>query len=186
MVITRVKVAGADVQCGLIVNRLEIEPVAPFVAGDDWLQNITMQFLNRTDKTIVCAQIRLEFPETGDGSRERPIKTESVDLGRIPAQSAYSSRTGKPFAQSGNRRFIAFAPGQVLTIRVGDYTEIGSDVKPLTKSTIRVTDIYFLDGMGWNLAGYYNPDPDHGKFKYMPRGYFPGNVQNNWPPPYRN
>jgi hypothetical protein len=180
-----VTVGNADVQCGLIVNRLEVEPVVPFEAGDDWLENITMHLLNRTNKTIVSAEIRLEFPETGDGSPEKPIQTDFVQLGRKPAQAAYG-RNGKPLSQRESSRFISFAPAKTLVIRVGDHTDVTPDLKPLRKCIIRVTRVYFLDGMGWDFAGYYDPDPEqHGKFTRMGKMYFPGEVQDNWPPPYR-
>ncbi len=67
VMITKVMLGNSEVKCGAPVGLREFQPVVPFEAGGDWLQNLTVELLNRTSKTIAWMDIVLEFPETGDG-----------------------------------------------------------------------------------------------------------------------
>lgn len=93
--ITKVTLGSAEVQCGLVLSPAEIQPVTPIQAGDDWLQNVTIYLLNRTNKTIVEGQIVLVFPETGDGSpgtRCGCTTSPSADCQRLPHTPAGPAR----------------------------------------------------------------------------------------------
>ena len=189
--ITKVTLGSAELQCGVVVSPREVQPVTPFQAGDDWIENLTLYLFNRTDKTITFANIRIGFPEIGDGSSQRPMRSDYITLGRIPPAVAFSASTGQPLRQSARRKAMTFPPGQLLLIDVGTYANSikGSvDSMPfasITKITIQVSSVYFDDGMKWN-GEYYAPDPEHpGKFTRLDGNYFPGDMRLNWPPGYR-
>ncbi|MGA2274993.1 MAG: hypothetical protein ABSH00_15665 [Bryobacteraceae bacterium] len=197
VMVTKVTFGNSEVQCGLIVSPTEVQPVTPIEAGDDWLQNLTIYLLNRTNKTIVFGQIALAFPETGDGSPQHPQAVYILTLGRLPESVAFSG-TGQPLRQDPGRQPIWFARGQTLRIRVGDYTEqirtyvdgVRASGTPsftaLTKCIIRRSSFVFDDGMRWD-GEYSLPDPEHrGKWKRIEGDYFPhdGDRYPPWPPNY--
>jgi hypothetical protein len=176
----------------LIVSPAEVQPVSPFQAGDDWLANTVVTLLNRTSKTVVAGQLILVFPETGDGSIQKPLRVYNISLGRLPASVAFSGSTGKPISQPPAAQPLSFAPGQTLAIHIGDsiagiVASVAHDMPfpSVTKCIIRRGAFFFDDGMRWYGTGYSVPDPDNaGKFKPMDRRYFPGIP--SWPPGSHN
>ena len=158
------------------------EPPAAFQAGDDWLKDLTVTLLNRTNKKIVYALIGLGFPQT------QPERAENISLGRIPDNAAFD-RQGRPLRQEG-RQPLSLGPGQTLVLNVRDHIgEIEGTLGPalslpVTKVTIHLIGCNFEDGMHWNPGSYSVPDPDHpGQWKRMAaRSYCPGDRFANWPP----
>jgi hypothetical protein len=188
VIITQVTVGNQDIQCGLVADRTTLQPIVPFEWNEDWLQNTTLYLLNRTNKTIVFGQIGLWFPETGDGTPQRPMEVYNLTLGRLPDAAAVSVTTGKPLQQATTAQPISLAPGQTLQVHLSDYiNQIRGSVAAVpfpnvTRVIVRRSSFVFDDGMRW--AGEYSiPDPDHpGKWKNMPPAYFPGNGHLTWPP----
>ena len=74
------------------------DPVAPFLADDDWVQNLTVYLFNRTNQTIVQGVLNFSFPETLDYAAHRgPVF--QLQLGRIPESVAFDK--GRPIPQGG-------------------------------------------------------------------------------------
>jgi hypothetical protein len=192
VMITKVTVGDSEVQCGLVVVPNKVQPVTPFQAGSDWLQEMSISLFNRTNRKIVFADVTLEFPETGDGI-SWPVRVYPIQLGRLPQVAAFSGRTGQPLPQDPARKPIAFLPGPTLVIHVGDYIdgirESLADLMPfadVSKCLIRIGPFFFEDGMRWDSGGFAVPDPERrGRFKRLDDDYFPGNMLLNWPPGYR-
>jgi len=189
LAITKVTLGNSPVQCGLVVSPTQLQPVIPIQAGDDWLQNLTLYVLNRTNKTIVFSHIRLSFPETGDG-KSTPQVVYYITLGRIPASVAFT-RAGTPIRQAPSQQAIQFASGQTLPVQVGNYFDmIKASVErvmpftSVTKCNIRMDLSYFDDGTKFSGVSYWAPDPQHpGNFTELDRKtYFPGIP--SWPPGY--
>jgi hypothetical protein len=170
-------------------NRMgPFQPAPPFQADDDWLRNVTIYLFNRTNKNIVWAQLRMGFPQTGDGlTTATAQRTFSMALGRRPAVANLDPHTGQPMPPEGTP--LSFAAGQTLPIRLGDYSdEIRNHIRdvlpaPVTKITFSWGFFIFEDGMSWSPTAQFGvPDPDRpGYWKSMPFDYFPGDVHANWP-----
>lgn len=190
VMITAVTVEGSMVPCGLVLRPNEVQPVAPFRAGNGWLQTMIISLFNRTNRTIVAASLTLGFPETGDG-RVQPQHAYHLDVGRVPAVDAFTGN-GQPIRIDPNRKPLAWAPGQAFTIHVGDFIEElkaemedSLPVATTTKVSIHIGPFFFEDGMRW-YGSFAVPDRGHpGKYKALPDDYFPGNQLLNWPPGYR-
>lgn len=188
VIVANVTVNNVDIQCGLVASSSALQPIVPFEAGDDWLQNTTLYLVNRTNKVIVFGQISLWFPETGSGTALQPMRVYNVTFGRLPAAAAVSGRTGRPLAQLGAAQPLTFAPGQTMSIHLADYisgiqASVDNMLFPsVTRVIIRRESFVFSDGMRW--AGEYTiPDAQHpGKWVHMPSNYFPGDMHVNWPP----
>lgn len=193
-VISKITVGNARVQCMWSPplnsdrgGRFQGPP--RFQAGDSWLQEVTIYLLNRTNKTIVYAELNVGlFPQIGnDGSPAPPQQRYSVILGRRPEVANFSSRTGEPMPQHGLP--LTFTSNQTQVVRLSDYTdEIANIIRRTqmgTVNSISVLPTYFVfdDGMSWNPGGRFQvPDEEHhGKWKLMPGDYFPGDVRANWP-----
>ena len=183
---------GLEIQPGISAAVFVNRPAVPFQADEDWLKNMLILLLNRTDKEIVCADIDFMFPDAGDGSPSRPVVEYHLTLGQRPEVDAFNSR-GRKIPPNPAKQPLSFSPGQTLTIHVGDYIEeIGSVVEQklplsqISKLAVRRRRFYFSDGMIWDdLRSYGIPDPNHpGQFAFKQRGsYFPGHPSENWPPP---
>ncbi len=192
VMVTGVTIGGVPIECGLVTNPVQLQPVTPFAAGGDWLQNLTITILNRTNRNVSYAQITLAFPETGDGSSPAsPQHVYHISLGRIPDSAAFSG-AGKPLSQRAGQLALSLLPGQSLTIHVGDYidrlkasfanTAFASSFGSLTKCIIRRSAVFFDDGMRWSVALFSVPDSANpGKFKNLEPQFFPG--VPTWPPP---
>lgn len=181
--ITRVTLGGVDVQCGLIVSKSELQPVTPIAASGDWLQNIKIHLLNRTDKNIVYGQILLVFPETGTGRSDSPRAACPISFGRRPPAANFSG-TGEPMRQRPDVKPVLFAAGKTMVLNLADYSdEINAtvDSNAVSKVIIRRSWFVFDDAMRWASGRYSTPDPEHpGKWKYLDVQYFPG--WPTWPP----
>ena len=191
--ISNVSVNGKTVECGLFIKPpLVIQPVTPFRANSNWLQQMTISLVNRTDKTIVFGSLLFRFLDTGD-CHDLPCVAKTLSCGKMPAVDAYDGRTGQPLRfDHPNQTSLDWKAGQTIVIHVSDYMdkieERLSDSIPVTAVTklfISRSSFYFEDGMRWNLGSYSVPDPEHrGKLKELPADYFPGIRGSNWPPGY--
>jgi hypothetical protein len=186
----RVMVLGKPIS----VNQYHSDPALilnnkPFEAGSGWLNDMVLYIKNRTDKTVASATVLLSFPETGNG-RTEPICIYHIRLGRIPPQDAFDGRTGSPLRIDPNAKPLNLAPGQDVVVHVADYmNEIKGSVEkamPLfyvTRVGVSINACTFADGMRYSGGAFSLPDTSqHGKWRYLPSGYFPGNPRQSWPP----
>jgi len=194
VLISNVAVAGKTVECGLFIKPpVVIQPVTPFQAGNDWLEQMTVSLINRTGRTIVSGGIQLNFLDVGD-CRSLPCVASFLRFGRMPDIDAFDGRTGKPNRPAHEGPPLDWKPEQTIVVHVSEYMpEIEDDlanhwpVTAITKVNIYRGVFYFEDGMIWDLGRYSVPDPEHpGKFKKLPEDYFPGQRGHNWPPGYNN
>ena len=192
VMITSITVAGKSVDCGLFVKPpLVVQPVAPFQAGSDWLQQMAISLFNRTNKKIVFGAVTLMFLDTGD-CRTLPCVAYGIRLGQVPIADAYSARTGQLRPDHSASPRLNWEPNQAMVVHVADYMmqieKILSKHMPVTavtKVAVHISPFFFDDGMRWNLGFYSVPDPEHhGKFIDLPNNYFPGQRERNWPPGY--
>jgi len=194
VLISNVSVAGKTIECGLFIKPpVVIQPVTPFQAGPNWLSQMTISLVNRTNKTIVFGGISLRFLDTGDCSPAQPCVGTQLHFGQRPTIDAYDGRTGKPLRpEHPERPALDWNSEQTITIHVSDYMrEIEESLTnfmtaaAVTRVNFSRGSFYFSDGMRWSLGRYAVPDPQHpGKFKELPADYFPGRRGNNWPPGY--
>lgn len=161
----------------------------PFKVGGAWLNDMTLYIKNRTDKPVASATVLLSFPETGNGHNQ-PMYVYHIRLGRIPAADAYEGRTGKPLRINPAAKPLNLKPGQEVAVHVADYIDgIKAYVEkamPLYYATtvgVSINACTFTDGLRYSAGAYSLPDPSHhGKWKYLPSGYFPGDPHQFWPP----
>jgi hypothetical protein len=194
VMISNVAVAGRTIECGLFIEPpAVVQPFTPFEAGDNWLQQMTISLINRTNKTIVFGTVTFHFPDAGNYSSAQPGVGTQLQFGQVPAIDAYDGRTGQPVRLNHPERPpLDWGPEQTIVVHVSDYMpEIEALLanflpgSAATKVNVYLSAFYFADGMEWGLGRYSVPDPDHpGKFKPLPANYFPGKRGRNWPPGY--
>ena len=195
VMITNISVGGKPIECGLFIKPPGvIQPVAPFEASGDWLRQMIVSLINRTDETIVFGELNLDFLDTGD-CRTQPCVGAQLRFGQRPAIDAYDGRTGQPLKpEQPERPPLDWKPGQTIVVHVSDYmSQIEEDlanfisVTGVIKVNVYRGVFYFDNGMEWSLGSYAVPDPEHhGKFNRLPANYFPGKRGHNWPPGYNN
>lgn len=190
VIITKITVGNQQIQPGVSSGAREDKIGQMFLADDNWLKNMSITLMNRTDKIIVRASIELYFPDTGDGSPSRPVTSFPITLGQLPEIDSFTSK-GEKRRPETSRKPLFWTPGQTLVIRLTDYIdEIQSVVEEKT-SFSQVTRVaidrilfFFADGLRWGtLEGFAMPDPNQpGKYTNMGPRYFPGNPTQNLPP----
>lgn len=190
---------GQEVQPGMSAGVYVNRPAVPFQADEDWLKNMVITLLNRTNKEIVWAELDFTFLDTGDGSPSRPVTVYRLILGQLPEIDSFSSH-GRKLPPELDKQPLSFAPEQTLVIHLADYVDamqayVEGDCgdfcnkipfAQVSKISLRRQRFYFSDGMIWDDVNSYGvPDPQHpGQFAYKQRGsYFPGHPSQNWPPP---
>ncbi len=193
VLISNIAVTDKTVECGLFIKPpAVVQPVAPFPAGSDWLQQMTISLVNRTDKMIDYGSLILHFMDTGD-CQSTPCAGANLVFGKRPSVDAFDYRTGRPLPPDKVQRSpVYWKPETTLVIHVSDYLQqIERQVERFTPvTTITNVKIYrgiffFGDGMYWQFGKYGVPDAEHpGKFKLLPANYFPGRRAHNWPPGY--
>jgi hypothetical protein len=183
--ISKVTIADQPIQPGLSSGAREDEAGTPFQANEDWLKNMSISLTNRTDEAIVCAQIQLWFPDTGDGGPGRPVTVYTITVGKRPEWSTYF-KDGSKLQPDPNKKPLLLAAGQTLTIPIADYIDqIQSSVEEnisfskVTRVNIRRFKFYFVGGMTWDDTGFSVPDNAHrGKYTKLAPTYFPGHPPN--------
>lgn len=180
VLVSDVTVGNSHVQCYWSPGPSgKYEPPPMFRGGDDWLKDLVITLINRTNKTIVYGLVGLGFPEA------QPERTVNIPFGRIPAIAAFD-RTGKPLRQEGQRPLV-LPPGKMLIFKASEYADtlkaaLDGSFEPITKVTVHLVSFYFEDGMHWNQGSYSSPDPVHpGQMKHVNTDYFPGNRYRNRP-----
>lgn len=194
VLISNVAVAGKTVECGLFIKPPSVlQPVTAFQASSDWLQQMTISLVNRTNKTIVSGTVSLLFLDNAVDCRTQTCPLEQMHLGQMPAVDAYDGRTGRPLKQEQSGKApLNWEPGQTLTLGVGDFiSDIEaklSNYEPIgeaSKVSVHVGPFFFQDGMRWAAGAYSVPVPETpGKFRALKENYFPGQRGSNWPPGY--
>ncbi|MGD0496972.1 MAG: hypothetical protein ABSC23_00895 [Bryobacteraceae bacterium] len=186
-VATKVTLGNATVQAGRFVKsaRETSDPITPFWADDDWVQDLTVYFLNRTNNTIVYAYILFSFSQTTDGQIRYAFP---LTLGVVPPSVSFGL-DGKPYHQPPGAQRMFWGPHQTMAIHLGDYIDrirhsVGPSAPPLATLTTLFVDLepglFFGDGLQWN-GGYRVFDPQTSTWRRMDRDYFPGNINRDWP-----
>jgi hypothetical protein len=165
------------------------DPVRPFQGDDDWIQNLSLYLLNRTNQTVVFADVDLVFPETGDGFSS-PQDVVNLNLGRIPDAVALDG-SGRPHLQPPDWQPLSFGPGQTMVIHLSDHIDrIAAGASPglplasAKRLKIVLSAFYFPNGMKFAANSYSTPDPEKvGRWVHKPVTYFLGDPSRNWPGP---
>jgi hypothetical protein len=187
--ITKVQEGDQTIQPGLSTGSREDKPGAPFQADDDWLKNMSVVLQNRTNQTIVRAEIEVFFL---GGGQSQGVATYFIKLGQRPDAESFTKSGEKRPPEQPSKQPLFFPPGQTLVLHISDYAEAMQALIEAKVPFSEVTRIaflrerfYFADGMRWDdLVGFGIPDPKHpGQYTNFDRQtYFPGDAEKNWPP----
>ena len=180
--VAQVTLGNTVVQLGRMIQ-MPVEPITPFLANADWIQNLTIYLYNRTNKNIVFAQVYIFFPDTGNGHTQ-PEYSAVLRWGRIPP----SAPDGKP-VQPSDLQPISFAPGETMVVHLRDYIDLirssVESVMPLEAATqiqIQPDRFFFANGTEYHGSSYFMPDPqDPSKKVRAATNYFPGDPDVSWP-----
>jgi hypothetical protein len=155
----------------VMIGNREVKPGVTFQSGDEWFKDLSVVIRNLSSKKIVFARVQVYFPETGDGTPERPRVGDQSSVGQIPENGRYSGVTGQKL-EDAPRDPIVVEPGQELTVPVishfGDdhFDNVKSSIEsrqPLSSiatCVVGLATLYFDDGTKWAAGHYYRPDPN--------------------------
>jgi hypothetical protein len=180
--ISKVTVAGQEIQPGRSSGAKETTPGTPFQADEDWLKNMSIFIKNRTDIVIVCVEVDLEFPDTGDG-KAQPVTEYIVRVGQLPEWAQYY-RDGTKMPPDPTKKPLLLTPGKTLEIQVADFidqiqaaVEDKLPFQQITRVNISRDLVYFRGGMRWHGSSYEVPVTDRlGYYTKLAADYFPGNA----------
>lgn len=184
--ITKITVAGREIQTGRSVGAREDKAGTPFQADANWISNTSIFLKNRTDQVIVCAEVEAVFPDTGDGSQGHPVTIYTITVGQPPEWSLYA-RNGAKMTLPPAKTPLFLGPGTSVEIHVGDYVDEMQAVveeRMLFSKVTRVDfsrgNVYFANGMMWANGAYFAPEYGHpGHWTRLARNYFPGRPAQN-------
>lgn len=165
--VTGVAIAGRPVPFG-----------RPITVSGKWLAQTVVTLRNISPKAVIQVGVVLTFPESGDGSHERPYEAAWSTLGRVP-RVVYIDRNGvyhPPFgAQPAPLRVPPGGSIRLSFSRDGDavQTKLADMRVPLTKATLSFTTVYFADDARWSAGEYYlAPHPAPGSWTRVTKEEF--------------
>jgi hypothetical protein len=182
MVVWKVTVGDQVVQLGRYSkpSGQPADPITPFRANDDWVQNLTVYLLNRTNRQIAYVYLVLDFRANEAANRSGAVL---VHLGHIPVARA----NGVAIRQPSDAQPIQFGPGETFALHPRDYLGqmlTGGGPAPalsaMTVMTVNPQNLFLADGMEWN-AGYHAYDPQTSSWTRLGRDFFPGDIDAIWP-----
>lgn len=126
-----------------------------FVQEDDWLKNLTIQFKNISDKSIIYADIAIGFPET-----------ESTGL-RMGMSLEYGVHPRAPKRENNNEVKLLL-PGEVGEVnlspekltKLNNFFITRHSPAELTELHLTIVGVFFEDGTYWSAGSMFRPDPD--------------------------
>ena len=68
----------------LMLGDKEITPDTPVNLEGKWVGRLSIVVQNVSSKTIVKCALEVDFPESGDGTQNRPIHVIPLSVGRYP------------------------------------------------------------------------------------------------------
>lgn len=133
-----------------------ITPQKPFVAGKDWLRELTWGIENSSDKPIICVAINLDFHGLSNPEAERVYKFQ------------YGLRPGEE-GTVGERKLIK--PGETATFNLSEaeYAELMGFVERkqpnegvgvvMSVVEMKVAEVYFEDQSEWKDGKTFRSEP---------------------------
>ena len=185
VVVTKIMLGDTVVQKGRFAKpRGEVpDPTISFAAGDDWVQNVSIYLLNRTDKVIAYQLLSVDFPDTFVGNTGLFV---TLPLGAPPPAFAFN-RNGTPSHQPPGAQPLSWGPHETIAVHLRDHTDAirastGPEGSLATQSRMGVllSVCYFADGMGW-FSQYMTWDRENSKWQVVDRNDGPVNPDSFWP-----
>jgi hypothetical protein len=189
-------VGGSTVQTGRFAKPRSQppDPITPFEASDDWVQQTTVYLLNRTNQGITWVLISFTFPNTNVG-----LQATRLYLGLVPETAASDPKenwwspsgappSAVPIVNPPDRLPLLVRPGELLEIRLGDHwDQIGRELSPqLSLGTVKrmsvvVQACYFAPDVMWNGNHFRVRDRASNTWQDADRDYFPGDTESRLP-----
>jgi hypothetical protein len=124
--------------------------------GDDWLNDLSIEATNISDKTITYIEMNLDFPETKTSGN---MMTFPLKYGQNPRAAIV---TGQPESLPPNQTTTFNLSGQILT-SLKDFIGRRHSLSNLKKVTIHLNQVSFEDGTIWTGGSFFRVDPNNPK-----------------------
>jgi hypothetical protein len=159
---------------GILVGDKPIKHNIPFSADSSWLDHLTVQVQNVSNKNLVAGTIQMDFREIGP-----PTMFFMIQAGQIPDHQLYSN-DGQKVTPRHQQAPAMIKPGQILNIRVAPfYSDLSSiliertDLASVRACTIDDGAFYFDDGTRWSHGNFSKEDgTTPGKYDRISAGEF--------------
>jgi hypothetical protein len=151
----------------LMLGDKEIPFDTPIPVQGQWLRDVSVVLQNTSSKTIVSGGVILTYPQTGNGTPDKPTISTPLIRGRRP-DHAYLKKDGSLMTRSQEgppTSPLTFAPGNTMNLTVGsplgelNEGTIYQVTDQISQVNIQVTEFYFSDDSEWNAGSYYLPEP---------------------------
>lgn len=127
----------------------------------DWLQGLTVRFKNNTGKAITYLAWSLDFPET---QASGPLMVFDVFYGAHPIRQAKEYKDEPPIA--AGELFEQHLDGKRVD-QISNFIGKRHRLDTLTRVNIRILEIRYDDGTGWN-SGTFTKEDLHNPGRFIP------------------
>jgi hypothetical protein len=145
------------------VGSVAVVPGVPFLAGNDWFNNVVIVVENVSTKKIVFISGQLRFPEIGDTTPENLAVLARLAAGRRSDADLARAKT------VGDLRLIpphiSLAPGSQIVVpivepphRIDALIEKKQALSSITQCVVGVNSIFFGDDTLWISGVYFGSD----------------------------
>ena len=157
----------------IILGGKEVPFDTPVPVSGKWLRTLLIVVQNISSKPISRGEVTLDYPETGDGSAERPIVTSYLTLGRHPSEYFLDKDgTRRDSSRENQIPEINIPPGESMSLGLLAYGGVDhafGDIEqaefakklghPITQIKVVLGRYYFTSGGGWQLDTFWVPAP---------------------------
>jgi hypothetical protein len=138
------------------VNEQSVSFNKKFRADDEWLSGLVISIKNKSDKLILFASIRLQFPPSPSG----PERISIYDM----AQGNAALPTRPPTAEE---RVVGFGPGETFEISLSpqqfrgfrDFLSATVHSSSIEKVDLSLSHVIFADDTMWYAGSQLRRDP---------------------------
>jgi hypothetical protein len=159
----------------ILVGDKEVQLGTPISVKGMWLRDVKIVLQNTSLKMIVSGGVILTYPETSDGTPQRPLITTPIIYGMRP-DHAYLNKDGSMRQRSLENTAqppLDIAPGATWTLTpgpdLGDHNQ-GTVIQAaghVSQINIQITEYYFTDESLWRAGMYFVPEPAPERYRQV-------------------
>lgn len=134
-------------------NGMQISDGQSFDGGPDWLKGLVLKLQNISDRTISHVLLYVVAHET---TPTTPPHAFRIEYGNHPGAKPIEFEAAEPVPTKGIFEAVLKAEEYAMMQKILGY---GEDLADRPRAEIRLSEVYFADGIKWQGGSLYKPNP---------------------------